>query len=100
MDLFLMNETDESLFRTVILGCLGREITAAVSLVNCVAFVVDYEGCSPEDTEVMVVVGTLLVVAKITWVQQASEGLVNKSCMCELLGFDTICVVLYCSILI
>lgn len=94
------NETDESLIRTVILGCLGREITAAVSLVNCVASVVDYEGCSPEDTEVMVVVGTLLVVAKITRVQQASEGLVNKSCMCELLGFDTIHVVLYCSILI
>ncbi|KAI0273189.1 hypothetical protein BGY98DRAFT_936350 [Russula aff. rugulosa BPL654] len=50
------NETDESLFRTVILGCLGREITVAVSLVNCVASVVDYEVCSPEDTEVMVVV--------------------------------------------
>jgi hypothetical protein len=61
-----------------------------VSLVNCVASVVDYEVCSPEDTEVMVVVGTLLVVAKITQVQQASESL----------GFDTIRVVLYCSILI
>jgi hypothetical protein len=71
-----------------------------VSMVNCVASVVDYEVCSPEDTEVMVVVGMLLLVAKITWVQQASESSVNKSCMCELLGFDTIRVVLYCSRLI
>jgi hypothetical protein len=69
-------------------------------MVNCVASVVDYEVCSPEDTEVMVVVGMLLLVAKITWVQQASESSVNKSCMCELLGFDTIRVVLYCSRLI
>jgi hypothetical protein len=69
------NETDESLFRTVILGCLGREITVVVSLVNCVASVVYYEVCSPEDTEVMVVVGTLLLVAKITQVQPGWESL-------------------------
>jgi hypothetical protein len=45
------------------LGCLGREVTAAVSVVDCVASVVDYEGRSLEDAEVMDVVGTLLGVA-------------------------------------
>jgi hypothetical protein len=45
------------------LGCLGREVTAAVSVVDCVACVVDYEARSMEDAEVMDVVGTLLAVA-------------------------------------
>jgi hypothetical protein len=44
------------------LGCLGREVTAAVSVVDCVASVVDYEARSTEDAEVMDVVGTLLAV--------------------------------------
>ena len=44
------------------LGCLGREVTAVVSVVDCVASVVDYEARS-EDAEVMVVAGTLLAVA-------------------------------------
>jgi hypothetical protein len=47
------------------LGCLGREVSAAVvSVVDCVASVVDYEARPMEDAEVMdVVVGTLLAVA-------------------------------------
>jgi hypothetical protein len=45
------------------LGCLGREGTAAVSAVDCVASVADYEARHMEDEEVMDVVGTLLVVA-------------------------------------
>jgi hypothetical protein len=47
------------------LGCLGREVTAAaVSVVDCVASVADYEARpTEEDAEVMDVVVTLLVVA-------------------------------------
>jgi hypothetical protein len=45
------------------LGCLGREGTAAVFAVGCVASVVDYEARHMEDEEVMDVVGTLLAVA-------------------------------------
>ena len=45
------------------LGCLGREVTAAVSVVDYVASVVDYEARSMEDVEVMDVAGTLLAVA-------------------------------------
>ena len=45
------------------LGCLGREATVAVSVVDCVASVVDYEARPMEDTEVMDVVGMLLAVA-------------------------------------
>jgi hypothetical protein len=45
------------------LGCLGREVIAAVSVVDCVACVVDYEARPMEDAEVMDVVGTLLAVA-------------------------------------
>jgi hypothetical protein len=43
------------------LGCLGREVTGAVSVVDCVASVVDYEARPMGDAEVMDVVGTLLV---------------------------------------
>ena len=43
------------------LGCLGREVTAAAdSVVDYVASVVDYEARPMEDAEVMDVVGTLL----------------------------------------
>src|SRR6267154_2661282 len=45
------------------LGCLGREVTAVVSVADCVASVVDYEARPMEDAVVMDVVGTLLVVA-------------------------------------
>ena len=45
------------------LGCLGREATVAVSVVDCVASVVDYEAHPMEDAEVMDVVGTQLAVA-------------------------------------
>ena len=45
------------------LGCLGREATEVVSVVDCVAPVVDYEAPPMEDAEVMGVVGTLLAVA-------------------------------------
>jgi hypothetical protein len=45
------------------LGCLGREVTVVVSVVGCVASVVDYEARTMEDAEVMDVVGTLLGVA-------------------------------------
>ena len=42
------------------LGCLGREVTATVvSLVDCVASVVDYETHPMEDAEVMYVEGTV-----------------------------------------
>ena len=46
------------------LGCLGQEVTGAVSVVDCVAsvVVVDYEARPMEDAEVMDVVGTLLAV--------------------------------------
>jgi hypothetical protein len=51
--------------RIVMLGCLGREVTAAaVSVVDYVASVVDYEARPMEDAEeVMDVVGMLLAVA-------------------------------------
>ena len=46
------------------LGCLGQEVTAAVvSVVDCVASVVDYEAHPMEDAEVMDVEGMLLAVA-------------------------------------
>jgi hypothetical protein len=51
------------------LDCLGREVTGAASVVDCVASVVDYEARPMEDAEVMdvvvvaVVVGMLLAVA-------------------------------------
>ena len=45
------------------LGCLDREVTAAVSVVDCAVSVVDYEVHPMEDVVVMDVVGTLLVVA-------------------------------------
>lgn len=45
------------------LGCLDREDTAAVSVVDCVASVVDYEARPMEDAVVMDVVGTLQAAA-------------------------------------
>ena len=45
------------------LGCLGREVTAVLSVVGCVAPVVDYGARPTEDAELMDVVDTLLVVA-------------------------------------
>ena len=41
------------------LGCLGPEVTVVVSVVDCVASVVDYEARSMEDAEVMDVAGTV-----------------------------------------
>ena len=45
------------------LDCLGREVTVAVTVVGCVASVVDCEARSMEDAELMDVVVTLLALA-------------------------------------